>query len=251
MRNVKVTAVSLARRNFKEKDKIITIITKEYGKFDVIAKGSQKVGSRLSGVCEPFTYSNIILSSLKNLAVVSNADIKDTFPEIKSDLQKVSQAFYISELAVRTCPNWHSNPEIFNTLLSTLYIMESGAVGKIAARYFEMELISVLGYKMDYEKCLCGKSCVFSEKVFYSPVVGSFLCKDCANIHKSIGFPSAILSYMEALETTLPQNIKGMIFPDAVISDLEKLFKAHIVYRMDIEPKSSEFVNLTSSFSKD
>jgi len=250
MRNVKVTAISLARRNFKEKDKITTIITKEYGKFDIIAKGSQKVGSKLSGVCEPFTYSNIILSSLKDLAVISNADIKDTFPEIKSDLQKVSQAFYISELAVKTCPSWHPNPEIFNTLLSTLYIMENGTKGEIAARYFEIELISILGYKINCERCLCGKNCIFSEKVFFSPVVGSFLCKDCVNIHKSIGFPSAILSYIKALEVTLPQNIKNMMFSDAVISDLERLFKAHIVYRMDIEPKSSEFVNLTNSFDK-
>lgn len=241
MRNIKTDIITLKRRDFKEKDKVIIVLSKEFGKLNLIAKGSQKMGSKLSGITEPFTYSRLLISSLKDLAVISSGDLKESFPIIRSDLERISHTFYIMELTEKLSAMYQANEELFNTLLSTLYIMESKAVPEICTSHFELNLCNILGYKLIKDKCICGKT--LSDKAYYSPYIGSFLCPVCQENQKTIAFPIAILSYITALENTPANQIKNLIFPDAVMSDLNKLLKTHISYHMDTRLKSSDFLS--------
>lgn len=59
MKNVITQGIVLARTNFREADRIVTIITPDHGKVRLIAKGVRRPASKLAGGIELFSLSHI------------------------------------------------------------------------------------------------------------------------------------------------------------------------------------------------
>jgi len=242
MRNVKVNAITLKKRDFKEKDRIVTVFTKEYGKYNLMAKGVQKLGSKLAGITEPISYSSLIVSNLKDLGVISSCDLKESFSNIHKNLNVLSHVLYILELTDKSTELEHPNEELFNALLSTLYLIEAGTNVDIAARYFEYSIINILGYSINTNSCQ-GCGCNLTDKIYYSAHFGGFFCETCnLSLNENIIFPQAILSYINVFDTYSVSKIKTLNFPTAVINDLSRLFKTHLAYRIDKQINSLEFI---------
>ncbi|MBQ0105441.1 MAG: DNA repair protein RecO [Armatimonadetes bacterium] len=242
MRNIKLTTVTLKKRDFKEKDRIITVLSREWGKYDLIAKGVQKPGSRLSGISEPLSYGNMIVSDLKNLGTVTSCDLKESFPIIHQDLNRLSHAFYILELTDKSTAYANQTEEIFDILLGTLFMLEARADTETATRFFEHRLINALGYRINPDNCIgCGKE--LGGTVAYNADFGGFFCHRCnITTDRSLIFPKALLSYIKAFDTHTIKQIKDFVFPEQANRDLSKIFKKHPAYRKDKEINSLDFI---------
>ena len=144
MRTYTASGIVLRRIDLGEKDRILTVFTKEHGKLSAVAKGSRRPGSRLSGASEPFTYSKMFLATGRDLDVLSQAEVKESFPNIKAAMASVAYAVYLLELADRFTEERHPNPELFDTLLSAMYVLESGTDPEIGRRLAKATLIGFL-----------------------------------------------------------------------------------------------------------
>ncbi len=91
-------ALILKSRRHGEADLILTLLTADLGKFDVLARGARKAKSRKSGHVEPFVLASFSLRRSKWLPEVAEAQIQDAFPLCRSSLEKVTQASYTCEL---------------------------------------------------------------------------------------------------------------------------------------------------------
>ena len=60
-RAYKTEAIIIKRRNFGEADRILTILTKNYGKIQVRAPGVRKITSRRSSHIELLNFSSLTL----------------------------------------------------------------------------------------------------------------------------------------------------------------------------------------------
>lgn len=59
MKAKQTTAIVLTRTNFQEADRILTVLTPDYGKLRLMAKGVRRVNSKLAGGIELFSVSQI------------------------------------------------------------------------------------------------------------------------------------------------------------------------------------------------
>src|SRR5579863_4167977 len=116
----KADAIVLHRTNLGETDKILTLLCRENGKLGAVAKGSRRPGSKLSGATELYTYSRFLLAIGKNLDIVSQCEIRESFPALRGDLALLSRATYLCELTDRLVEEREPNPEVFDMLLSAL-----------------------------------------------------------------------------------------------------------------------------------
>ena len=242
MRNIKLTPITLRKRDFKEKDRIITVLSRELGKYDFIAKGIQKPVTKLSGISEPMSYGTIVVSDMKNLGIISSCNIIETFAEIHNNLNLISHSLYLLELADKCTAYENPQDDIFDTLLASLYMLEAGTNPEIATRYFEHKLINALGYNINTEKCIrCGGE--LKDKVFYNADFGGFFCENCnKTATNNLVFPYALLSYIKAFETNPIQKIKTFSFPDNVNNALSLLYKRHLAYRIEKNINSIDFI---------
>lgn len=251
MRSYSASAIVLRRIDLGEKDRILTLFTREHGKLSAVAKGSRRPGSKLAGASEPFTYSKMMLSSGRDLDVLSQAEIKESFPNVKNGIASVAHGVYLLELMNSFVDQRQPNPDIFDTLLSAMYVLESGTDPELTARYFDIALLAILGYEPHFEACLrCGKT-PGKERVSFSPSLGGIVCAQCGSPPKdAISVPAAISSYIKALRNAEPHKLKEMRVPKGARRDLSRILRWHIRYRLEHSLKSADFIYAIVGFEQ-
>lgn len=87
-------AIVLKRTNYSEADRIITMLTKDLGKIQVIAKGVRKERSKLAGGIEPFCISEIgIVKGRGEIDTLTSARLQRHFGNIMKSLEKLDFAY--------------------------------------------------------------------------------------------------------------------------------------------------------------
>ena len=251
MRTYTASSIILRRIDLGEKDRILTAYTRERGKLSAVAKGARRPGSRLAGASEPFTYSKVFLSTGRELDILTQAEIKESFSNVRQSIRAVAYGIYLLELTNQFTDDREPNPDLFDTLLSAMYVLESGTDPEIAARYFELQLLELLGYAPQFDVCLrCGKESK-QERIGFSPSLGGLVCEECGTPPPDVIWaPGAIVSYVNALRNAEPQKLKDMKFPRGARRDLANILKWHIRYRLEHDLKSTDFIDSISGFEE-
>lgn len=240
--------IVLKRTDLGDKDRILTILTKERGKLSAVAKGARRPGSKLAGTSEPFTFSRMQLGEGRNLEVLTQSEIRESFPAIRRDIKKLAYGIYILELTNAFTDEHIPNPDLFDTLLSILYVIESGTDPEVAARYFDLQILGIMGYDPHFDDCLqCGRE-FGRERIVFSPSLGGIVCRECGmEPADSVHVPGAIASYIAALRLVEPQKIKEMKIPEGARRDLSRMLRRHIRYRLEHDLKSADFIDAITS----
>ena len=98
----KIEGIVVSEVDYKESSKIINILTPEYGIIGVIARGTKRVNSILKSVATKMTYGYFHVKYSENgLSTLIEVDVIDMFKNIKKDINLMSYAVYLLEIADR------------------------------------------------------------------------------------------------------------------------------------------------------
>lgn len=146
-RTYKTEGIVLKRINYSEADKIITIFSKHYGKIQTIAKGVRKLTSRKGGNLELFNLVTIFLAKGKNLDIITEAQVQDSFSGFRENLEKTAVAFQLAELVERLTRENQANYKIFNLLKDSLSVLSKKDIDqKSFLIEFKIGLLQVTGF---------------------------------------------------------------------------------------------------------
>lgn len=145
MRFLKVDAIILKRRNTGETDRILTVFTKQYGKLILIAKGIRRVSSRRGPHLEIFSHVRLMIHKGKTMDVVTEAEMHDRFELLRSDLSRVSAAYYLCELVNSLTVEKQEHADVFDLLLRALRALEANKRSAVL-RAFPGILVEKLGF---------------------------------------------------------------------------------------------------------
>jgi DNA repair protein RecO (recombination protein O) len=147
-RTYKTEGIVLKRRNQGEADRILTILSKEFGKIRVKAPGVRKIPSRRSSHVELLNLSQFTLykSSKNFLPIVTEAQTLENFSKIKHDLKKIGHALYFCELVNGLCADEQENRGVFFHLKTSLQLLSEGDNVLDLIKKFEKDLLTELGF---------------------------------------------------------------------------------------------------------
>ena len=152
MPSFQADGIIVKRINFGEKDKILTVITRDSGKIKTLAKGIRRINSRRAGNVELFNFARLHLAVGRTFNILTEAKLLETFPSFRSDLKKSAAAFYFSDLADRFVPEDQENRELFFILLAAFRKLESTqSIQMEFIREFEGRLLEHTGFGHDRE----------------------------------------------------------------------------------------------------
>jgi DNA repair protein RecO (recombination protein O) len=140
-------AVIIRRSDFGEADRLLTLWTRNYGKRRVIAKGARKTTSRRAGHVELFNRAELQLAVGRNLDVVTDAQVIDSYRALREDLPRVSYAYYVAELVDRLTVEDEEHRAVYDLLVRTLAALNETGALDLVARYFELHLLTLIGYR--------------------------------------------------------------------------------------------------------
>lgn len=176
---LKTEGIVLRESKYQETSKILSIYTKKLGKISVMAKGANRPKSTLIANTQPFSYNEYQFSQGKSFYYMNQADIIDSFYDIRENMDRVIYGFYLLELVDKSVAEEEANEKIFLLLKKTLRLLtqiEDNYLRLIIA--FELKYISFLGYKPYLEECvMCGNKESLGYK--FSNSQGGIICTDC------------------------------------------------------------------------
>jgi DNA repair protein RecO (recombination protein O) len=145
-RTYKDEAIVLARRNFSEADRILSVYSQNHGRLSLIAKGVRRPQSRKRGHLEVFNRIKFQAARARNLDVITEAEVIDDFSEIREDLKKVSLAYYFMEVVGRTTHEEEPNPGLYSIILDNLKKLKKETKLKSLRREFIYSVLTTLGF---------------------------------------------------------------------------------------------------------
>ena len=179
---IKSEAIILDTIRWKETSKIVTMFSREWGIIKVIARGVYRNKSAFAGKLESLNRVEIIINSRasRSLQILTEADVIDSFNDIRLDLDRLPYALAILELIRQTIRESHPDTVFYEFTVTLLQAINFANNPAIVFIYFMLKLISFLGFKPNFDQCQVCENPPSSEYAFFSMENGTIYCQDCA-----------------------------------------------------------------------
>ena len=88
--HISTQGLVLREVNYKESDKLLTVLTAEGGKRTVKARGCRRKGSPLAAAAQLLVYSDMTLFEYRDYFTLNEAESLQQFWRVRSDLERLS-----------------------------------------------------------------------------------------------------------------------------------------------------------------
>ena len=175
----KIEGIVVSEVDYKESSKIINIFSPTEGVVGILARGTKKVKSKLSGVTSKLTYGYFHVNYKDNgLSTLIEVDVIDSFKKIRQNIDLISYASYLVELSSMAYRH-DGDMNIYNLLIASLKKIDEGYDCEVITNILELKLLEYLGIKPVIDCCVnCGNK---DDIVTISSYKGGYLCKNCSS----------------------------------------------------------------------
>jgi DNA repair protein RecO (recombination protein O) len=236
---VKVNALMLRACDYKDNDKILTLLTAELGKISAGIKGVKKFGAKLKFAAQPFCFAEYILSKSGDRYTVIQASEIESFYDLRTDINKFYAASAVCEGALALTLEGEENNSLFYECVNALSGMCTGDECDVLIKFL-LNILTACGYGIGLDNCTeCGNVLLSQEKMRFDMDSGAFTCWDCGN-----GTGASGVTYNVLRAASGKTYDKTFITPDGKKRAL-RLLREYLTYKTDAKLLSlSEYIRL-------
>ena len=151
---INTDAIVLKTFSYGETSLISRCFTKDKGKISFMIKGAKSKKNLISPYFQPLSYINIIYkeNEKRELQIVSKVSFVQIWTQIPLSLRKMSLSQSILEISDFTLEKNDPYPNLFNILIKTFQIFESGDINEnILFWNYECKILSEMGFMINTE----------------------------------------------------------------------------------------------------
>lgn len=235
-------AVVLRRSDFGEADRLVVLATPG-GKRRVIAKGVRKTTSRLAGHIELFTYASMLLAIGRNLDIITQSQAILSFSALRTELPRLSAAYYLAELYDRFTEDEEENPALFQLLVQAYSALDRSANPDLLLRAYELRLLHIAGYRPHLHHCVVCQEPLTESADRFSPTLGGVLCpRDRGADRRALTMGGAAFRLLRYLQTQPMEAIEVLRLSPEVRGEAEQLLRAYLRQILERDLKSVAFL---------
>lgn len=147
-------ALVLREANYKESDKILTLLTEQEGKLTVSARGCRKKGSPIAAACQMLVWGEFTLYEFQGRWSVKETASERLFDGVRVDLEKLSLASFLTEVTEALAEEGQPDPALLSMTLNCLHALDKLSVPLEQVKTaFEWRVMALAGYEPQLERC--------------------------------------------------------------------------------------------------
>ncbi len=123
-RTYKATGINLRSMPLSENDRLLTILTGEFGLIRAVAPGARKHHSKLGGRSELFVVNELLIAKGRELDKITQAETKQSYPGLGKDLAKLAASQYLAEVVLGQALSEQPQQELYAVLNEHLRRLE-------------------------------------------------------------------------------------------------------------------------------
>ena len=121
-------ALVLREANYKESDKILTLLTEREGKLTVSARGCRKSNSPIASACQLLAWAEFTLYEHDGRWSVKETASERLFDGVRTDLEKLSLASFLAEVTGVLAGEGQPDPGLLSVTLNCLHALDKLSV---------------------------------------------------------------------------------------------------------------------------
>ena len=179
-RTAKLRAVVLRTVDYGERDRVVTLLSRERGKLSAFARGARSSRRRFGGALEPFTLLAVEVAERGgDLWVLEDASVDRGFGNLRGDLTRIACGSYAVELARELVRDAEPHEDLFDGLVAYLASLDEAPARPWDLRRFELDALRAAGLQPALVDCArCGRPAGDGPARF-DPLQGGVLCPAC------------------------------------------------------------------------
>jgi DNA repair protein RecO (recombination protein O) len=266
-RSYPTEAIILKHIDLGEADRILTLFTPHKGKIRAIAKGARRPLSKKAGHLELLCYSQLQLAMGRNLDVITQAQARENFFHLRSELWHMTCGFYLAELVDRFIEDDMQQLDVYNLLLGSLRVLEDDAAQlqlrrgqseetetsshdhdrtRLLLRYFEMYLLTYIGYEPVLYNCANCDVELLPEENGFTPALGGALCPNCRHLW-SLTLSMNSLKVLRLLQRTEWAKVPRFRLDMRLQAEIESAMHGLLRYHLERDLKSWSFLEMLNA----
>lgn len=136
-----VTGIVLKRVSIGETDRIINLLTQEFGKISVVAKGIRKMKSSKRAYLEPGNIVSAYCIQTKSLPLLTQATLIDDCSAMQQNLSSYRSLLQLLEIFEKLFVEVELEPELFADIL---HLRNQVVVGKAPSKFVREKLSDII-----------------------------------------------------------------------------------------------------------
>ncbi len=249
-RTYRALGLTLRRSPVREADLLSVMYTREYGKLELLARGAQRLTSKLMGHLEPLTLVRVSVARGRSMDHVVEAEVVDAFAAVKNGYENSARGLYVAELLDGFSALSVANPELFSLAVQTLEALGAAQNHALVLRYFDLQLLGLSGFMPELYHCVeCGED-LEPDRHRFAAGVGGTLCTECGPTDVVVRPLSlSALKLLRLLHRTESVGaLPEVAVPPTLEREVHELLTATLQYWLDRRVKSQEFLE-TAKFA--
>ncbi|MBD3162399.1 MAG: DNA repair protein RecO [Candidatus Eisenbacteria bacterium] len=224
----------LVLRNLRMGDtsRVVTLLSRELGKWSGVAKGVRAPKSRFGASLELLSHSDLVVYFRpgRDLQVISDGTLETEFRGLLGRSERFHFACAVTEFLDRILEEEVAFPELFDLTLRVLALMESAPVGRLSylLRAFQLRVAGWLGYAPRLGDCVVCRS--IEGAAGFSPIEGGVVCPGCLPGHpSSLPISQETLGLLRSLQKgSLPRDPSV-----AAVREVDRIAEAFLSTHID------------------
>ena len=235
-------AVVLRKLDYGEADRIFTLLTRTHGKVGAIAKGVRRPESKLGPSLELYGHVDVLLAKGRgDLDVVAQVQRMPGL-RIAGDVEVMSHAALIAELAERVCEDRHPVDGVYELAVMALDELARETDPRRASAYFMMAALDLLGYAPQLAACATCDRQLKAQPAAFSAEAGGVLCDQCALASMSL-FPLAAIKVLRLMASGDLDTYRRLKMDGALMGSIESVLTMQLEHHLDRRLKSLAFLH--------
>lgn len=193
-------AIIISRQPYRESDSLVTVYTLNFGKLNLLARGTKKSHSKLAGHLEPISLVDIMIIAGRGFDYIGAAAASQIYSGLRQDLNKLFFAGSALRLFNHLVKEGENDERLFYLLINWLDILDnyqttavplatdtsniqsselSRPNGELLFAFFAIKLLGELGYSPELSECLRCHRQITAGHNYLDLQNGGLICGEC------------------------------------------------------------------------
>ena len=197
------TAIVLRRVNYRDNDRMVTLLSPSRGRIEAIIRNCRKPKSHNLNAAELFALGDYMVIESGGHMTVTSVHLIETFYPLRADYDRLTCGVWLLGLAEAVAEPEQEEQELFMLLLHTLSRLAfSDQPWKPLLSGFLLHFSVCQGFKPRLNHCsLCGKRLGDEPPLFFDPADGGVVCGSCRRNGNQVSLSPAQLRWMRGALT--------------------------------------------------
>lgn len=184
MPSITTPGIVLRYANYRDHDRMLTLLSPQHGRLDVLSRGCRRPKSALMPASELFVHGEFVCYQQNDRATLTSCQITDTFYPLRMDPYRLTCASYMAALCAAAVQPDEESSALYALLLKGLYYLsyepEADALETTTA--FLLLFADAIGYRPRLSRCAhCRTPLELSGGAPFDIAAGGLCCPQCAS----------------------------------------------------------------------